>query len=76
MYGKIENGEIVVLSHRHIVLGNKRIFNPRERQLREAGYKKVVYGERPKNDGKPIKIEYEEKGDMIKVIYTSVGGAE
>ena len=74
MYGKIENGDIVFLSSRQIIIGNKRIFNPREKQLREAGYKKIIYGERPKNDGSPIKVDYEESDDTIKVIYTVVGG--
>ena len=76
MYGKIENGDIVFLSSRQIVIGNKRIFNPREKQLREAGYKKIIYGEKPKNDGTPIKVEYKEEADTIKVIYTTLGGAK
>ena len=46
MYGKIENGRLVVAGQK-IKIENGYITNPTEEQLRELGYLLVVYTEKP-----------------------------
>ena len=55
MFGKLENGRLVIAGQK-IQVGNVWITNPTEQQLRANGYKEVEYTERPTYDKENEKL--------------------
>lgn len=71
MYGKIVDNKLIIAGER-IPISNGSITKPSEQQLRENGYKEIVYTERPEYDDEEEKIveEYNETETQIIVVYT------
>ena len=71
MYGRLINGEIEYFTKKELVVGRRRIINPKRKHLIEIGYKEVVFDDLPKGiNGGEIKVEYKEDGDSIRVVYS------
>ena len=70
MFGKIENGRLVIAGQK-IEIENGWITNPTEEQLRANGYKTVEYTEKPTFDREEEKLTevYNEEQDKIIVLY-------
>ena len=58
---KLENGTLKKFKGGFAVLNNRIYTNPTEEVVRQAGYKDVVYGEKP---------EYNEKTQYLNTVYT------
>ena len=72
MFGKIENGRLVVAGQK-IQIENGWITNPTEDKLKELGYKTVEYTEKPEYDKEEEKlVETYTDGDKIQVSYEKV----
>ncbi len=75
MYGKIENGHLKVFHERKIVLGDKKIINPRREQLAILGYKPIITDTPPEvGDGQALVVDYIDEGEVIRARYTLQGG--
>ena len=70
MFGKIENGRLVVAGQK-IQIENGWITNPTEDKLKELGYKTVEYTEKPEYNKEEEKLveTYDEKKTKITVSY-------
>ena len=72
MYGKIENGRLVIAGQK-IQIENGWITNPTEDKLKELGYKTVEYTEKPEYDKEEEKlVETYTDGETITVSYEVV----
>lgn len=72
MFGKIENGRLVIAGSK-IKIENGYITNPTEEQLKELGYKTVEYTEKPEYDKEEEKlVEVYTDGETITVSYEKV----
>ena len=58
---KLENGTLKKFKGGFVVLDNRIYTNPTEEIIRKAGYKDVVYGEKP---------EYNEETQYLNTVYT------
>ena len=58
---KLENGTLKKFKGGFVVLDNRIYTNPTEEVVRQAGYKDVVYGEKP---------EYNEETQYLNTVYT------
>ena len=70
MYGKIENGRLVIAGSK-IQIKNGWVTNPTEEDLKANGYKTVEYTEKPEYDKEEEKLveTYDEKKTKITVSY-------
>lgn len=70
MFGKIENGRLVIAGQK-IEIKNGWITNPTEEDLKANGYKTVEYTEKPEYDREEEKLveTYDEKKTKITVSY-------
>ena len=70
MFGKIENGRLVIAGQK-IQIENGWITNPTEDKLKELGYKTVEYTEKPEYNKEEEKLveTYDEKKTKITVSY-------
>ena len=72
MYGKIENGRLVIAGQK-IQIENGWITNPTEEDLKANGYKTVEYTEKPEYDKEEEKlVETYTDGEKITVSYEKV----
>ena len=75
MYGRIENGHLRVFHERKIILGGKKIINPKGEQLASLGYKPIISGTPPEvGDGEALVVDYIDDGEVIRARYTIQGG--
>lgn len=70
MYGKLENGNLIV-APKVVTIGNKIISNPTEEQIKSLGYKSVFYEEKPTEEveGKMYVSSFEDKGLYIQQVW-------
>lgn len=73
MFGKIENGRLVIAGQK-IQIENGWITNPTEEQLIANGYKRLEYGAKPDYDKEEEKLveTYQDMGNEIYVSYEKV----
>lgn len=67
MLGKIVNGQLTYPPHR-IALNGMQIFNPKEEQLMQVGYKTITetpIPEEPAPEGQHYEAQYTDAGDTI-----------
>lgn len=73
-YGKLENGRLIIAGN--IIAGTGwSIVNPSADQLKEKGYKTVIYGTKPEeydDETERIQETYKETAKQIKVNYELV----
>ena len=74
MYGKFnEKGTLVTFSGKILLHNGRRISNPSEKTLIEAGYKPIVIPEEPTlGEGETLAINYKEREDKIEYVYSVV----
>lgn len=69
---KLHNNNLIKFNGGFVVLNNRIYTNPTEEVIRKAGYKDLVYDEKPVYDEATqfITEEYEELDNLIKVHWT------
>ena len=64
-YGKLIDNELILAPYQ-IILNNMKISNPNEFELLEAGYKPIVYKDKPEEEGKEFyPFFYEDEDNII-----------
>lgn len=66
MYGKLKDG-VLELAPRSVIIGDKRVWNPKPEQLKALGYKSVKHTEQPQDapEGQEYVFRWGERGENI-----------